>query len=142
LCEFNFVWCMKTNKECSIFLVAMFRTPPPFRATLTRVTSPQNSNTGSSLLIFSVPFSYFLLIFHLPRCTLPDFPPVSSLASLPFLSCCHHSKTFRTLAFFACFSLRIFCGLCQHYLMKISRFSNFCIFNAMKNIHIYIYIFI
>jgi len=40
-----------------------------------------------SRLIFSVPFSYFLVIFFLPRCTLSDFPSVSSLASLPFLSC-------------------------------------------------------
>ena len=56
---------------------------------LTRVTSPPNSNTGSSRLIFSVRFSYLLFIFYLPRCTLPDFPTVSSLASLLCLSC-HH----------------------------------------------------
>ena len=35
---------------------------------------------------------YFLLIFYLPRCTLPEFPSVSSLVSLPFLSCCHHNN--------------------------------------------------
>ena len=51
-------------------------------------TSPSNS---PSRLIFSVPFSYFLFIFNLPRCTLPDFLYVSSLASLIFLSCCHFS---------------------------------------------------
>ena len=28
--------------------------------------------------------SYFLFILYLPRCTLPDFPSVSSLAFLPF----------------------------------------------------------
>ena len=33
---------------------------------------------------FSVPFSYFLFIFYLPRCTLPDFLSISSLASLLF----------------------------------------------------------
>ena len=65
------------------------------RANLTRVTSPPNSNTGGSRLIFSVLYSYFIFIFYLPRCTLPDFPSVSSLASLPFLSCCHRTTTER-----------------------------------------------
>ena len=51
------------------------------------VTSPPNSNTGGSRLIFSVSFSYFLYIFYLPRCTLSHFPSASSLASLPFLPC-------------------------------------------------------
>ena len=49
---------------------------------LTRVTSPSNSNIGGFCLIFSVLFPYFLFIFYLPRCTLPNFPPISSLASL------------------------------------------------------------
>ena len=62
---------------------------PILRANLTRVTSPLNSITDGSRLTFSVIFSYFLFIFYLPRCTLPDFPSVSSLASLPFLPCCH-----------------------------------------------------
>ena len=39
---------------------------------------------------------YFLFIFHLPRCTLPDLPSVSSLASLRFLSCCHRTTTTTT----------------------------------------------
>ena len=39
------------------------------------------------LSIFSVPFSYFIFIFYLPLCTLPDFASVSSLASLQFLPC-------------------------------------------------------
>ena len=50
------------------------------RANLTRVTSPPR-RFPSYLLI------YFLFIFYLSRCTLPDFPSVSSLASQPFLSC-------------------------------------------------------
>ena len=33
-----------------------------------------------------------LFPFHLPRCTLPDFPSASSLASLPFLSSCYHQN--------------------------------------------------
>ena len=38
-------------------------------------------------LTFSWPLSYiYFFIFYLPRCTLPDFPSVSFLASLPFLS--------------------------------------------------------
>ena len=45
---------------------------------LTRVTVP-----------FYVPFPYFLFILYLSLCTLPDFPSVSSLTSLPYLSCCH-----------------------------------------------------
>ena len=32
----------------------------------------------------SVLFSYFLFIYYLSRCTISDFPSVSSLASLPF----------------------------------------------------------
>ena len=47
----------------------------------------------SSRLIFYVPFSYLLFIFYLPRRTLLDFPSVSSLASLSFLSCCHRTTT-------------------------------------------------
>ena len=55
-----------------------------------------NWNTGGSRLIFSAPFSYFLFIFYLPRIyLLPDFPSVSSLASLPFLPCCHRTTTTR-----------------------------------------------
>ena len=57
------------------------------RTNLTRVTSPPNSaprRFPSYLLL------YFLFIFYLPRCTLPDFPSVSSPASLPVLPCCHH----------------------------------------------------
>ena len=55
-------------------------------------TSPPNSNTSSFRPVFSVPFSYFLFIFFFSRCTLPDFPSVSFLASLPFLPCCHHGN--------------------------------------------------
>ena len=33
------------------------------------------------------PLLYFLSFFHLPRCTFPDSPSVSSQAFLPFLSC-------------------------------------------------------
>ena len=35
---------------------------------------------------------YFLFIFYVTRYTLPDFPHVSSLASLPFLSCYHNKQ--------------------------------------------------
>ena len=55
--------------------------------------SPPNSTTGDFRLIFSVPFSYSLFIFYLPRCTQLDFHSVSSLASLPFLPCCHRTIT-------------------------------------------------
>ena len=67
-----------------------------FRAT--RNSAPFHSprlqtQAGVSCLIFFAPFSYFLFIFSLPRCTLPDFPSViSSLASLPFLPCCHDNN--------------------------------------------------
>ena len=57
-----------------------------------RVTSPPHSNTGGFHLVFSVPFSYFIFIFYLPRCTQPDFASVFTLASLQFLSCCHHNN--------------------------------------------------
>ena len=35
---------------------------------------------------------YFLSIFYLPQCNLPNFPSVASLAHLPFLSCCHRTR--------------------------------------------------
>ena len=67
--------------------IAYPKFPIPFitlvRANLTRVTL-LNSRKGGSRLIFSVTFSYFIFIFYLPWCTLPDIPSVSSLASLPF----------------------------------------------------------
>ena len=58
-------------------------------------TSPPNSNTSSFRPVFSVPFSYFLFIFFFSRCTLPDFPSVSFLASLPFSPRCHRTTTGR-----------------------------------------------
>ena len=36
---------------------------------------------------------YFLSIFYLAPCTLPDFASISSQASLSFLSCCHRTTT-------------------------------------------------
>jgi len=65
---------------------------------------------------FSVPFSYFLFIFYLRRFTLPDFPSVSSLASLPFSPCCHRTT--------ATTSLRIFLSL----LTLCSYFSLFLLY--------------
>ena len=38
--------------------------------------------------------SYFLFIFHIPWCTLPYFPSISSQASMPFLSCCYRTTIF------------------------------------------------
>ena len=35
-----------------------------------------------------------LFIFYLLRCTLPDFPSVSSMTSLPSLSSCHRNNMF------------------------------------------------
>ena len=53
------------------------------------LTSKVNSRTGfpSYLLI------YFPFICLPSRCTPPDFPSIPSLASLPFLSCCHRTTT-------------------------------------------------
>ena len=52
------------------------------------LTSKLNSKTVPVLSSLIFPFNYY----HL-RCTLPDFPSVSSLASLPFLSCRHRTTT-------------------------------------------------
>ena len=54
-------------------------------------TIPPKSNTGNSRFIFAVPFSYFLFIFYLPQCTLPDFPSV-----LPWLPCHFYLVVFTT----------------------------------------------
>ena len=64
------------------------------RANLTRVTSPPNSTATrfSSYLLLTL-LLYLFFIFYYPRCTLPDFSSVSSLASFPFLSCCHRTTT-------------------------------------------------
>ena len=44
---------------------------------------------------------YFLFIFYLPRCTLPDFPSVSSLTFLSFWSCCNRTTTTWLVTLFA-----------------------------------------
>ena len=49
-----------------------------------------------SYLLLALPL-YFLFIFYLPRCTLRDFPSVSTQASLLFLSCCHRTTTYQWL---------------------------------------------
>ena len=70
------------------------------RANLTRVISPPNSTTRRfpSYLLLTL-LLYLLFIFYLPRCTLPDFPSVSSLTSLPFLSCCHQTTIVEKTSF-------------------------------------------
>ena len=83
---FFFTSVFNTGYLCSAVLTLV-------RAKLTRVSSPPNPTAGGSQLIFSVHFSYFLFIFYLPHCTLPDFLSVSSLASLPFLPYCHRTRT-------------------------------------------------
>ena len=82
-------WAVLVYDEREVFLY--FSSCFDLRANLTRVTSPLNSITGSSLLIFSVSSCYFLFTLYLPRCTLPDFTSVSSPAFLPFLPCCHRT---------------------------------------------------
>ena len=54
---------------------------------------------NDSRLIFSEPFSYFLFIFHLTRCTLLNFPSVSSPTFLPFLPCCHRTTAWYLFSF-------------------------------------------
>ena len=65
----------------TIFMYKLFG----FTLGLLRITSSPNSTTRRlpSYLLCTL-LLYFLLIFHLSRCTLPDFPSVSSLDSLPF----------------------------------------------------------
>jgi len=43
---------------------------------------------------------YLFFIFYLSRCTLTNFPSVSSLASLPFLSCYHRTTYVELCNFF------------------------------------------
>ena len=78
-------------------------------ADLSSITSP-SSNTGGSRLIFFDPFSYF--VFYLPPCTLPDFLSVSSLASLPFLPCCHRTTTKTSISIFSRWRCSSWC--CAH----------------------------
>ena len=58
--------------------------------------SPSNSTPGRfpSYFLLTV-LLYFRFIFKLTRYILPDFPSVSSLASLPYLSC-HQTTTTTT----------------------------------------------
>ena len=67
------------------------------RANLTRVTSKLNFKTVSVLPspALSLIFPFYLL--PSPVQLTPDFPSVSSLASLSFLSCCHLTTTHDTL---------------------------------------------
>ena len=45
-----------------------------------------------SYLLFTL-LLYFLFISYITGCTMQDFPSVSFLASLPFLSCCYRTAT-------------------------------------------------
>ena len=59
--------------------------------------SPPNSTPRRFPSYLLVTFLlYFLFIFYHPLCTIPDFPSVSSLASLSFLSCCHRTTYIHT----------------------------------------------
>ena len=55
-------------------------------------TSKLNSKTVPVLSSLNH-FFIFPFIWYLPRCTIPNFPAVSSPASLPFSSCCHRTTT-------------------------------------------------
>ena len=77
------------------------------RANLARGTSPPNSTPRRFPYYLLLTFLlYFLLIFYLPHCTLPDFPSVSSQVSLPFLSCYRTATTsissLASLTFLSC----------------------------------------
>ena len=60
--------------------------------TTTSQGSPPNSipRRFLSYLLLTL-FLYLFFIFYLPSCILPVFPSVSSLTSLPFLSCWHRT---------------------------------------------------
>ena len=76
--------------------------------------SAPNPTTGGSRLIFSVHFSYFLFIFYLPRCTLPDFPSASSLASSIFTL--SSNKNITSLSKSSMFHRSKVAGLFQHFI--------------------------
>jgi len=130
LCEFNFVWCMKTNKECSIFPVAMFRTlsEPPSQGSprlRTQILHTRQDSKLTSRLIFSVPFFYFIVIFQLPRCTLPDFPSVSLW--LP----CHFYRVVTTATPLTLSYTGVLCVLFAQKLLRIMKIilnENFTVF--------------
>ena len=63
----------------------------PCQAHKDHLTSKHSSKTLPVLPSFDP--SYLIIFFYLPRCTLPNFLSVSSLSSLPFLSCCHQTTT-------------------------------------------------
>ena len=60
------------------------------------MSQPHKGHLTSKLSCRRFPFyllwTLLLFPFLLIRCTLPDFSCVSSLASLPFLPCCHHNN--------------------------------------------------
>ena len=76
-----------------------------------RVISPPNwtPRRFPSYLLLTL-LLYFLSIFYFRRCTLPDFPSIFSLASLPFLPCCHWSitTTFENSDIFRLFFINFF----------------------------------
>ena len=63
---------------------------------MTNLTTSEGRGGGVCIsLIGKKPlFLYSLFLFYLLQCTLLDFPPFSSLSSLPFLSCCHRKTTY------------------------------------------------
>ena len=64
---------------------------------------------------------YFLFVFYLPRCTLPDFPSISPQAFLPFLSCYYNiSKILESLGIMVA-RLRAFLKPFEHHVTIVPR---------------------
>ena len=81
---------LKLCDQKQIYLISSIVLNLCYFHSLTSVTSPSNSTPR---LFPSYLLLYFRFIFYLPRWTLSDFPYISSLASLPFLSCFHGTTT-------------------------------------------------
>ena len=80
-------------------------------------------------------YLYLFFIFYLSRYNLPDFPSVSSLTSLPFLSCCHRT-TAETPHALMCKFIRIAMA-CQMWII-ITLFSDW-ISNERNSVRCYFY---
>ena len=91
----RFCVCMHFNFEMGLKLQEHWISSqnPAAPQSISSVTSPPNSTLRQfpSYLLLTLPL-YFIFIYYLTRCILPDSPSISSQASLPLLSCCHCKK--------------------------------------------------
>ena len=83
------------TRRCNFYKYIFFlRFDPEIIFSCNKIVSSVSQWTPNSIPWRFPSYLFLYFIFYLSRCTLPDFPSVFSLASLPFLSCCYRTTTY------------------------------------------------